>query len=153
MWACSQCCSVEGQCSLEERAAAVDELAAEAKTKLTASKKLVATARQLERAFADRVTNPVLMGKTGEPLCLLLPVLQKMVMPKSLLGEGAAALEQVARQNHLGQVASKKESEAFALEGEVHRRARRLAEGERAAAEAAFKTAGSALKKAEAGLR
>jgi hypothetical protein len=45
------------------------------------AQKLFRNAKTLEKAFADRVTDPTKMGRTGEPLCVLLPTLNKMVPP------------------------------------------------------------------------
>jgi len=78
-WRCSQCSSLEGVRSLEERAAAVDAKAKMAEEKLNESREIMRAARALERRFSERVTNPVLMEKTGEPLCVLLPASNKMV--------------------------------------------------------------------------
>jgi hypothetical protein len=84
-WHCSSCSSSHGSSILQARAEEVDARSREAEDKLLQAKALLKNARQLESQFAERVTNPERMGKTGEPLCILLPVLQKMVSTCSRL--------------------------------------------------------------------
>ena len=78
-WRCSQCSSATGIKCFEERAVAIDEKLKMAEEKYLIANDLIRKARALERQFSERVTNPELMGKTGEPLCVLLPVSGKMV--------------------------------------------------------------------------
>ena len=84
-WHCSSCSSSHGSLMLQARAEEVDARSREAEENLVQAKALLKNARQLESQFAERVTNPERMGKTGEPLCVLLPVLQKMVSTCSRL--------------------------------------------------------------------
>jgi hypothetical protein len=70
---------------LQARAEQVDARSREAEENLVQAKALLKNARQLESQFTERVTNPERMGKTGEPLCVLLPILQKMVRVYSVL--------------------------------------------------------------------
>ena len=79
-WHCSSCSSSHGSSIFQARAEEVDARSREAEDKLLQAKALLKNARQLESQFAERVTNPERMGRTGEPLCVLLPVLQKMVL-------------------------------------------------------------------------
>ena len=84
-WHCSSCSSSHGSSMLQARAEQVDARSREAEENLVQAKALLKNARQLESQFTERVTNPERMGKTSEPLCVLLPILQKMVRVYSVL--------------------------------------------------------------------
>jgi hypothetical protein len=66
---------------LQARAEEIDARSRAVDDKLAKATALLRNAMQLESQFADRVTNPERMGKTGEPLCVLLPAHNKMVCP------------------------------------------------------------------------
>jgi hypothetical protein len=66
---------------LQARAEDIDARSRAVDDKLAKATALLRNAMQLESQFADRVTNPERMGKTGEPLCVLLPAHNKMVCP------------------------------------------------------------------------
>jgi hypothetical protein len=80
-WHCSSCSSSHGSSMLQARAEDIDARSRAVDDKLAKATALLRNAMQLESQFADRVTNPERMGKTGEPLCVLLPAHNKMVCP------------------------------------------------------------------------
>ena len=80
-WACSQCSSLDTRASIDDMASLAETKLKDAEDKLRTSRKIMTECRKLEREFTSRVTNPDRMGKTGEPLCVLLPASGKMVPP------------------------------------------------------------------------
>ena len=78
-WHCSSCTSSKKSVQFESRAASVDVKHMEAVSKLEEAQQHSRNAKKLELQFSNRVTNCTLMGKTGEPLCVLLPATNQMV--------------------------------------------------------------------------